>query len=82
MFPRPLQDRVDEMSLEPELLRRIDVPTLLLHGRDDPVVPVDTSLELVRLLPHASLRVYAGLGHWPSTELPGEYARELSAFLA
>lgn len=82
MFPAPLQSRVDALSLEPDALRRIEVPTLLLHGRDDPVVPVETSLEIVRLIPRASLRVYAGLGHWPSAELPGEYARELGAFLA
>lgn len=82
MFPHPLQATLDAMSLDPQALRRIAVPTLLLHGREDPVIPVEGSLELVRLIPQADLRVYAGVGHWPAAERPDTYAAELSAFIA
>jgi short subunit dehydrogenase len=40
------------------------VPTLLLHGEDDQVVPIAASaLEAVKLLPNGSLKTYPGLSH-------------------
>jgi hypothetical protein len=47
-----------------EDLKAIDVPTLVLHGNDDQVVPIADSAELsVKLLPHATLEVYPGFPH-------------------
>ncbi len=47
-----------------EDLRAIEVPTLLMHGDDDQVVPIADSSELaVKLLQHGTLKVYAGLPH-------------------
>ncbi|MBO2443839.1 alpha/beta fold hydrolase [Actinomadura nitritigenes] len=45
-------------------LRAIDVPTLLLHGDDDQIVPIANSAHLaVTLAEHAYLKVYPGLSH-------------------
>lgn len=45
-------------------LRRFDVPTLIVHGDDDQVVPIGTSgLASARLIPHARLKVYEGAPH-------------------
>ncbi|WP_048552846.1 alpha/beta hydrolase, partial [Nostocoides japonicum] len=41
----------------------IGVPTLLLHGLDDRVVPPTHSQWLASRIPGATLRTYAGLGH-------------------
>lgn len=47
-----------------EDLRAIDVPTLLMHGDDDQVVPIADSSEIaVTLLRHGSLKVYPGFPH-------------------
>lgn len=47
-----------------EDLRAIDVPTLLLHGDDDQVVPLaDASEKSITLLQHGTLKVYPGLPH-------------------
>jgi len=45
-------------------LRKVDVPTLILHGDDDQIVPIDDSARLsVRLVKGAVLKVYRGAPH-------------------
>ncbi|MDX2079988.1 MAG: alpha/beta hydrolase [Terrimicrobiaceae bacterium] len=45
-------------------LRRINCPTLVVHGDDDQIVPIDASARLaVKLLPNANLNVYVGGSH-------------------
>jgi non-heme chloroperoxidase len=45
-------------------LRKITVPTLVLHGDDDQIVPVDASAKLaVKLLKNGTLKIYPGLPH-------------------
>jgi len=47
-----------------EDLRAIDVPTLVMHGDDDQIVPIaDSALLSSKLLKRGTLRVYKGLGH-------------------
>ncbi|MBP0597988.1 alpha/beta hydrolase [Herbaspirillum sp. LeCh32-8] len=47
-----------------EDLKKIDVPTLVMHGDDDQVVPIaDSGLLSVKLLKHGQLKVYKGLPH-------------------
>ena len=61
-------DRSDEVA-------RIRCPTLIIHGADDPLIPVPAAHHLARLLPHARLEVIPRLGHYlPASALP-ELAR-------
>jgi non-heme chloroperoxidase len=47
-----------------EDLKKIDVPTLILHGDDDQIVPIGASaLKAVELVPDAKLKVYSGGQH-------------------
>ncbi|MFT4112621.1 alpha/beta fold hydrolase [Silvibacterium sp.] len=47
-----------------EDLKKINVPTLLLHGSDDQIVPLaDSSLISEKLLPKPTLKVHQGLSH-------------------
>jgi non-heme chloroperoxidase len=47
-----------------EDLRRIDVPTLIVHGDDDQIVPIDDSARLsAQLIKEATLKVYPGGPH-------------------
>ncbi len=47
-----------------EDLRTIDVPTLVLHGEDDQIVPIDDSAHLaIKLLKVGRLKTYPGYGH-------------------
>jgi pimeloyl-ACP methyl ester carboxylesterase len=61
-------DRSDEVA-------RIRCPTLLIHGADDPLIPLPAAQYLARLLPHARLEVLLKLGHYlPAAAVP-ELAR-------
>ncbi|KAG1242355.1 hypothetical protein G6F65_023066 [Rhizopus arrhizus] len=47
-----------------EDLKAITVPTLVMHGDDDQIVPIDDSSRLsVKLLKNGTLKVYAGFPH-------------------
>ncbi|MDE1900570.1 MAG: alpha/beta hydrolase [Alphaproteobacteria bacterium] len=47
-----------------EDLKKMSVPTLVLHGDDDQIVPVDGSAHLmIKLLPDATLKIYKGADH-------------------
>jgi len=47
-----------------EDLKKFDKPTLILHGEDDQIVPIEASARAgVKLVPHATLKVYPGAPH-------------------
>jgi non-heme chloroperoxidase len=47
-----------------EDLKAIKVPTLILHGEDDQIVPIGNSAQLSsKLIPNAKLKVYPGAPH-------------------
>jgi pimeloyl-ACP methyl ester carboxylesterase len=45
------------------MLRNIQAPTLVIHGGDDPLVPVAAGRDTARHIPGAELEVIAGMGH-------------------
>ena len=47
--------------------------TLLVHGREDKVVPVEVAWNMVRLLPDADLPVFARCGHWTQIERADDF---------
>jgi pimeloyl-ACP methyl ester carboxylesterase len=52
-----------------DMLKTIRVPTLVLHGKDDPLVPVEAGKDTARLVPGAVLKVIPGWGHDMPTAL-------------
>ncbi|HEY8351093.1 MAG TPA: alpha/beta hydrolase [Sphingomonadales bacterium] len=51
-----------------EDLQAMDMPTLVLHGDDDQIVPIDNSAKLaVKLLPRGELKIYPGFSHGMAT---------------
>ena len=59
----------------------LDVPTLVLWGRQDRVVPLWVGERLADKLPDAKLQVLENCGHMPAEELPKESWEALQAFL-
>jgi proline iminopeptidase len=45
------------------LLRRIQAPTLVIHGSQDPLVPIECGRDVARLVPHAIMEEIDGMGH-------------------
>ncbi len=65
-----------------EDLKRIDVPTLVLHGDDDQIVPIaDSALLSAKLLKRATLKVIPGAPHGMCSTLKNQINAELLAFL-
>ena len=46
-----------------EMLRSVRAPTLVIHGRDDPLVPLDGGEDTAASIPGATLKVFEGMGH-------------------
>jgi non-heme chloroperoxidase len=65
-----------------EDLKRIDVPTLIMHGDDDQIVPIGASAVLsARLVKDAALKVYPGASHGLCSTLKDQVNADLLAFL-
>lgn len=65
-----------------EDLRSVTVPTLVMHGADDQIVPIHDSAEKsIRLLQHGTLKVYDGLSHGLCTTHPDVVNADLLAFV-
>ena len=65
-----------------EDLKRIDVPTLILHGDDDQIVPIGASAMLSsKLVPGAKLKVYPGAPHGMCTTLKDKVNQDLLEFI-
>ena len=61
-----------------EDLKKIDVPTLILHGDDDQIVPIDASgLMSAKIVKNATLKVYPGFPHG----MPATNAEQINADL-
>ena len=64
-----------------EDLRKIDVPTLIIHGDDDQIVPIGASALLsVKIVPQATLKIYEGAGHGIPTTLKDRINADLLEF--
>ncbi len=65
-----------------EDLKKITVPTLILHGDDDQIVPIDDAARLsAKLIPNATLKVIPGAPHGMPATLKDQINAELLAFL-
>ena len=62
-------------------IREIDLPTLLLWGRHDRVVPLDVAERLLAALPNAQLEIMEDCGHVPPEELPKKSLEIVLKFL-
>jgi pimeloyl-ACP methyl ester carboxylesterase len=64
------------------LARKFDVPTLILHGEDDQIIPIGASAMLSsKLVENATLKVYKGAPHGMCTTLKDDVNAELLAFI-
>ncbi len=65
-----------------EDLKKMDVPTLFLHGDDDQIVPIaDSAMLAVKLVKNGTLKVYKGAPHGMCTTHKNEVNEDLFAFV-
>jgi len=63
-------------------LGRIDAPVLILWGREDRFIPVDSAAYFAHALPHSRTVAYDGIGHLPLEDPPDRSATDVAAFVA
>ncbi len=80
MFPPPRQRHLDDLALPEKDLHEIDLPALLIHGRDDGIVPMETSMYLLRHLPQVQFHAFGRCSHWTMIEYPNAFNRLLLDF--
>jgi len=65
-----------------EDLKKMDIPTLFLHGDDDQIVPIaDSAMLAVKLVKNGTLKVYKGAPHGMCTTHKNQVNEDLLAFI-
>ncbi|GCE13508.1 alpha/beta fold hydrolase [Tengunoibacter tsumagoiensis] len=65
-----------------EDLKKIDVPTLIIHGDDDQIVPIaDSAMLSSKIVKNATLKVYPGASHGLTTTHKEQFNADLLSFL-
>ncbi len=82
MFPAPRQRWVDAMTSAEADIRAIPHETLIIHGRDDQIIPLSNSLTLAQWIDRSQLHVFGRCGHWTQIEHAARFARLLIDFFA
>ncbi|MCW2760860.1 MAG: 2-hydroxy-6-oxo-2,4-heptadienoate hydrolase [Marmoricola sp.] len=82
-FAAPRQRHIKAMALTEDELASIQTPTLLIHGRDDQIIPLEaTSQRLLHILPSADLVVFHRCGHWTQIERAEDFQRHVAGFFS
>jgi pimeloyl-ACP methyl ester carboxylesterase len=71
-----------ELGITENEVRAITTPALLIHGREDKVVPMQVSVTMLGLLPNADLHVFSACGHWTQIERADEFSALVADYLA
>ncbi|MCD2100081.1 alpha/beta fold hydrolase [Rhodococcus rhodochrous] len=82
VFPEPRQRWLDAQIVPDEDLAAIEHEVLILHGREDRVVPVAASQKMFDLIPNSQLHIFGKCGHWTQIEHAARFQQLVSAFFA
>jgi len=64
-----------------DVLAKIKVPALIVHGAMDRVLPPSIAVDVHRAIPGSSLVIYGGTGHWAQSEKRDWFNRDARAFM-
>ncbi len=81
LFPEPMQEKLDRLCLPVEEISQVEVPALLIHGREDVIVPVECSYRGHALLRNSDLHIYSNCGHWTQFEKADEFGALVTSFI-
>lgn len=63
-----------------DLLKTVKVPTLVLHGEDDPLLPVECGRDVAALVPGAKIETFPGWGHDVPEQMVPKLVSSISSF--
>jgi 2-hydroxy-6-oxo-octa-2,4-dienoate hydrolase len=83
LIPQPAADGPTLVKGFPAAaLAKIVAPTLVVHGREDRVVPPECGLLIANSIPDADLHLFGRCGHWVQSEQPRRFAALVRDFLS
>jgi 2-hydroxymuconate-semialdehyde hydrolase len=68
MFPAPRQRWITKLAHSESDIAKLQNKTLILHGREDKVIPASNALKLFELIPNSELHMFGKSGHWTQIE--------------
>ena len=80
MFPAPRQEAIRAIATKEADIRGIKAKTLIVHGRDDQVIPLQNSYRLHELIDDSQLHVFGRCGHWTQIEYAETFNQLLQTF--
>ena len=81
MFPAPRQDGIRKICSSEADVSNIEHETLIIHGRDDRIIPVSVSEHLFRCIKNSQLHIFGNCGHWTQIEHNRRFNQLVSDFL-
>lgn len=81
MFPPPRQAALEALASDERAIATLSQPTLIVHGREDRVIPAEVSRRLFDLIPNAELHMFGNCGHWTQIEHADRFNRVVRNFL-
>ena len=82
MFPAPRQNGVDALVSREEDIRALPHDTLVIHGREDQIIPLANSITLANLISRSQLHVFGRCGHWTQIEHAARFNKLVANFLS
>ncbi len=82
MFPAPRQRWIASLASPEDAIRALPHETLIVHGRDDKVIPLSNSMTLAQWISRSQLHVFGRCGHWTQIEHAPRFTRLVEDFLA
>lgn len=80
MFPAPRQRWVDALASDYADIMALPNDTLIIHGRDDQVIPPDNALRLNHLISRSQAHIFGRCGHWVQIEHAARFNRLFGDF--
>ncbi|EJW21687.1 alpha/beta hydrolase fold protein [alpha proteobacterium IMCC14465] len=80
MFPAPRQEGITKIATAEDKIKQIKAKTLIVHGRDDQVIPLENSYRLHALIDDSQLHVFGRCGHWTQIEYCDEFNQQVIDF--
>ena len=81
LFPEPRQRWLDALATDEATLAALPHPTLVIHGREDVIVPYAVSLRFHELIPNSELHLFGQCGHWTQIEKRERFVAVVTPFL-
>lgn len=81
LFREPRQRWLTELATSDDKLSVLQNPTLLVHGREDVIVPFQCSVRFNEVIPNSELHIFGNCGHWTQIEMRDRFVELVIPFL-